>query len=152
MKIKTNIIVATALSAAIAVGAYVTARPTHPTAFRTQIDPALKMPAPVAAFVTKSCGDCHSTGATLPWYSKIPPASWMIEHDVRRAQRAMNLREWTGYSRGKASGLLAAACADLQSRRMPLPQYLWMHPDARPKPDEIQAFCEWTQSARRVAR
>ena len=30
----------------------------------------------------RSCQDCHSQRTTWPWYSYVPPISWLIEDDV----------------------------------------------------------------------
>ena len=113
------------------------------------IDPALNMPPDVSTFVARSCGDCHSNQPHFPWYAKLPPASWMLERDVAAAHRAVNFTQWTetnGRSFGSAVSTLSAACADLQSERMPLRQYLWMHPGAKPQPGDVAHFCEWTQA------
>ncbi len=59
----------------------------------------------------------------------------------------MNFSEWsTGAGRTPASavGILAAACANVKSGRMPLPRYLLLHPEARLTEQEKDSFCEWT--------
>lgn len=111
------------------------------------IDPRLKMPADVALFVNRSCGDCHTNQPHLPWYGRVPPASWLLAEDIAAAHKAVNFTQWgekNGKSRGSAIATLSAACVDLQSGRMPLPKYLWMHPAAKPQPGDVARFCEWT--------
>ena len=113
------------------------------------IDPMLHMPPEVSTFVARSCGDCHSNQPHFPWYARMPPASWLLERDIAAAHRAVNFTQWTetnGKSFGSAIGTLSAACADLQSERMPLKKYVWMHPGAKPQPGEVAHFCEWTQA------
>lgn len=112
------------------------------------VDPVLHMPPDVAAFVARSCGDCHTDQPHLPWYAKVPPASWLVEHDMADAHRSVNFTQWTqtnGKSFGSAVGTLNAACTDMQSERMPLKEYVWMHPGAKPRPDEVAHFCDWTR-------
>jgi hypothetical protein len=112
------------------------------------IDPALRMPAEVQTFVLRSCADCHTNGTRWPWYGRIPPGSWLLNHDVQAARQAMNLSEWStrnGRTAGSAVATLTAACADVESGRMPEGRYLWLHRDARPEKVEVQQFCSWAQ-------
>src|SRR5690349_3470660 len=39
----------------------------------------------------RSCQDCHSERTEWPWYSYLPPISWLIENDVYQARSHMNL-------------------------------------------------------------
>ncbi len=110
-------------------------------------DASLQMTSAVKAILTRSCADCHAVTNHLPWYAHIPPASWMVESDIARAKKAVNLTDWshtTGKTPGLAMGSLAAMCADVQSGRMPDKKYLWMHPDAKLSPAEVDTFCGWT--------
>lgn len=50
-------------------------------------------------------------------------------------------------------GLLTAACADVQTDRMPLPRYTMLHPEAKLSAEEKKAFCTWTaQESKRLAK
>lgn len=113
------------------------------------IDPNLDPPPAVAALIRRSCADCHSSATRWPWYGRIPPGSWMIQSEVTRARGALDFSNWqskNGRSRGIAIATFAAACADVKSGRMPRPQYLFLHPDARMQAQEVARFCSWTQS------
>lgn len=115
----------------------------HPVEF----DSALVMTPQVSAIVTRACADCHSMTPHLPWYANVPPASWMIQQDIVKARKAVNLTTWSqqnGKTAGSAIGTLAAMCADVQSARMPDRKYIWMHPNAQLTPTEVSTFCGWT--------
>src|ERR1035438_4715885 len=118
---------------------------TAPSEPAMMFDPALKMPARIERLLRRSCADCHSEGTRWPWYANVPPASWLVRRDVERAQKAMNLSKWSGLTPGAATGLLTAACADLQSKRMPMGWYLLLHPNARINAQDIRNFCAWTR-------
>lgn len=108
----------------------------------------LPMPEPVKTVFDKSCRDCHTNGTVWPWYGRVAPMSWMLAHDVNRARAAVNFSEWTtqsGRTPAKAIATLAAACANMQSGRMPLKGYQLMHPESRLSANEIGIFCEWTK-------
>lgn len=44
--------------------------------------------------VAASCNDCHSNLTRWPWYTKVAPASWLVQHDVDEGRSKMNLSEW----------------------------------------------------------
>jgi hypothetical protein len=109
----------------------------------------LNVPPDIRALMRRACMDCHSNETEWPWYSRIAPLSWAIANDVNRGRRAMNLSEWsTGPGRRPeiAASMLAAACEDARSRRMPRFPYSTLHHSARLQPAEIERFCAWTQT------
>lgn len=104
-----------------------------------------KMPAEVTSLLERGCRDCHSNETKWPWYTRVPPASWMIGRDVERGRQAMNLSDWPASRPVRAAGTLMAACADVKTGRMPLRVYQIMHPESVWSEQEKRAFCEWTQ-------
>jgi len=95
----------------------------------------------------KACASCHSNQTAWPWYSRVAPISWLTARDVNLGRKAMNFSEWTQQDPSFSVGMLAAACGDIQSGRMPLAPYKVMHPEARLTPVEASEFCQWTNSA-----
>ena len=113
------------------------------------------LPASVESTLRRACYDCHSDETAWPWYSRVPLAGDAVRDDVRRARAAMNFSEWNdtaGKTVRRAAGTLIAGCADLRTGRMPVTQYVRMHPEARMTPSEINQFCQWTESLTRAAR
>jgi Haem-binding domain len=101
----------------------------------------------VEKIFNKACRNCHSNTTEWPWYSKIAPMSWLVARDVDRARKIMNLSEWSeqaGRTPQSAIGVLTAACSEIQSGRMPLPQYVMLHPEARLSAADKTAFCSWS--------
>lgn len=78
------------------------------------------------ALAKRACFDCHSNETVWPWYSYIAPVSWLLANDAQMGRRAFNFSEWK-------PGMMSAAIMEEQIRsgKMPLPQYLLMHPEAR---------------------
>lgn len=110
------------------------------------LEASLEVPAPVSVILNRACRNCHSNETAWPWYSKVAPGSWLVAGDVRKARKAMNFSTWAkgpGRSPGIAAAMLAAACADVRSGRMPLPQYQVMHPESRLNAADQAVFCEW---------
>jgi mono/diheme cytochrome c family protein len=78
------------------------------------------------ALAKRACFDCHSNEIKWPWYSRIAPVSWLLANDVLKGRAAFNFSDWHA---GDMNSTVMAA--QINSGRMPLPQYLWMHPPAR---------------------
>ncbi|MCC6129141.1 MAG: heme-binding domain-containing protein [Acidobacteria bacterium] len=85
----------------------------------------------------RACGDCHSNKTVWPWYSNVAPASWLVQRDVDKGRRHMNVSQWKA---GKNYGLEAAGLID--EGKMPLPPYLLLHPEARLTPAEKQELMD----------
>jgi hypothetical protein len=104
------------------------------------------------AIFQRSCADCHSDGTAWPWYSKVPPMSWMIENDVGTARARMNLSHWSDYSTVERQAYLSFIAAVVQTKRMPLPRYTRLHPEARLSASEIQTIRLWTTTQRKLLK
>lgn len=87
------------------------------------------------ALFMRSCGDCHSNETVWPWYSRIPPASILIGHDVNEGREKLNVSEWG--SRPQDTRELASV---IQRGEMPPAIYLVIHPEATLKNDERQSL------------
>jgi hypothetical protein len=105
-----------------------------------------------AALVIRSCQDCHSERTAWPWYSHVPPASWIVERDVNRARRSMNLSRWEEYSAEQREQLLAGIGAVIRNRQMPPQPFLLLHHEARLSPEERNRIYEWAHMERRRVR
>jgi hypothetical protein len=106
----------------------------------------------VDPIVERACQNCHSDRTTWPAYSYLPLVSWAIEKDVAEGREHMNLSHWDDYSADDKRDLLARISSVVRGRQMPLPRYVWLHPEARLSDEEIQAIYEWTKEQRKALR
>ena len=123
------------------------ARSNPPVDSTLTIEANMHLPQNVQKVFDKACRNCHSNITEWPWYSKIAPMSWLVAKDVTRARNIMNLSEWSaqaGRTPQSAIGVLTAACSGIQSGRMPLPQYVLLHPEAKLTAEDKAAFCSWS--------
>ncbi len=112
------------------------------------VEAALQTSTHVEAILSRACKDCHSNSTHWPWYSRLAPVSWVIAHDVKGGRAVLNFSEWSttlGVTPRLAVSALTASCAVVKSRQMPPASYLALHPEAKLSPNDIQAFCAWTQ-------
>jgi cytochrome c peroxidase len=85
--------------------------------------------AKVSPILQNKCVDCHAPElAHMPWYAKLPPASWLIQADQRRGSAFWRLTraELTARTALDEARLAALEWASAE-REMPPPQYLALH-------------------------
>lgn len=75
----------------------------------------------------RSCRDCHSNETRWPAYSRIAPASWLIQSDVSEGREEFNVSEWDRVSGDAGS----EAAEEVRKGEMPPWFYLPAHPEAR---------------------
>jgi hypothetical protein len=106
----------------------------------------------VAGIFERSCQNCHSERTEWPWYSYVAPLSWLIEGDVHNGRSHMNLSDWGAYTEEQQVELLTKMGVDVRNHRMPLPQYLKLHPQARLSDDDVVRLYTWAQNERREVK
>jgi hypothetical protein len=72
---------------------------------------------------TEACYDCHSNLTEWRWYSKIAPASWLIQGDVDEGRGVLNFSEW---DQGQPD--LGELSEQVDSGEMPPLKYTLIHP------------------------
>jgi len=110
------------------------------------------VPPEVRRVLETKCADCHSNHTRWPAYSRLAPGSWLMEHDVHAARSAMNFSNWQQMQPDEQARLLASIAAEVANRRMPVRQYLLLHPSARLTDAERKGIVAWTHSERRRIR
>ena len=78
------------------------------------------------ALAKQACFDCHSNETEWPAYSKLAPASWLVQHDVSEGRAALNFSEWP-----RPQKEAHEAAEKVLDGEMPLPIYQLMHAHAR---------------------
>lgn len=110
------------------------------------------MDARTAALIEHSCQDCHSERTVWPWYSYLPPASWLVERDVHEARAHMNLSRWAEYSAEKRQEYLGAIAAAARNGQMPPGRFTLLHPEAKLSTAEREQIYVWARGERRRLR
>jgi len=105
------------------------------------------VPPAVDAILRRSCYDCHSNETRWPWYSAVAPMAWGVADHVREGRSHMNLSEWGPYPNRKRIAILEKMCDEVRDGGMPLPEYLWLHRDARLSEADWKSVCDWAMDA-----
>jgi hypothetical protein len=99
-----------------------------------------------------ACFNCHSEKTHWPWYSNVAPVSWLVENDVKRARKHLNLSRWDSLDPAEQRLLLTAIATVIENREMPPHRYLVLHPEAKLSADDAVQVIEWTRDERRRLR
>jgi cytochrome c len=89
------------------------------------------MPVHAKNLLVTKCADCHSSETRWPIYSRIAPGSWLIERDIAKARKKMDLSRWEEIPPEQQQVLQAKIVQEVKSGGMPPLQYLALHWDAK---------------------
>jgi hypothetical protein len=76
------------------------------------------------------------------WYSLAAPVSWLVENDVKRARKHLNLSRWDSLDAAEQRLLLTAIATVIESRGMPPHRYAVLHPEAKLSTDDSMRVIE----------
>jgi hypothetical protein len=88
---------------------------------------AAKIPDAVTGnLLSSACNDCHSNLTKRWWATRIAPASWLAENDVRGGREHLNFSEWD-----RSQSELQEVVDAVEGGSMPPLQYKLVHGNAR---------------------
>jgi len=82
----------------------------------------------------RACANCHSHQTTWPWYSRVAPVSWLVQHDVDEGRSNFNVSAVLAKDEGHE------AAEEVIEKQMPPKIYLVSHAEARLSDEERKAF------------
>ena len=127
----------------------------HPYGNARVADPAKQLMSsaeigtPVLEVLQRSCQNCHSERTTWPAYSHLAPISWLIEKDVQDGRSHWNMSKWDQYGIEDREHILSQIGPMIRNRKMPLPQYLLLHPEAKLSDADAELLYQWSRQERK---
>ncbi|NQY68611.1 MAG: heme-binding domain-containing protein [Flavobacteriales bacterium] len=121
---------------------------------RPEVNPAkdiiaiLDPPEDIQKILKNACYDCHSYETKYPWYTSVAPISWWIGHHIEEAREELNFSTWADYAPEKADHKLEEIGEEVSEGKMPLDDYVDMHPEAELTKEEREALADWADSMR----
>ncbi len=137
------VVFALAVTSTILLGPARTNPPTDPL---LRLEATTMVPGQVRTTLERACFDCHSDETRWPWYSVVPPASWLVAWDVDHGRGQLNFSHWAEYNRFDRADLLDEMCKRVEAREMPPSAYRLMHDEAELKDADVEALCAWTRA------
>ncbi|MEQ1501791.1 MAG: heme-binding domain-containing protein [Myxococcota bacterium] len=74
----------------------------------------------------RACFDCHSNETVWPAYASVAPFSWLVQDHVDEGREMLNFSEMD-----RTFEDLDEAGEVVREGEMPLPSFLWLHPEAK---------------------
>ncbi len=105
----------------------------------------IKAPKEVMNILKKSCYDCHSNHTKMPWYGNIAPFSIAVHSNIKNGRAWLNFSIFNKYDENKKQKIYKGIVNALKIRKMPPPEYLWLHKDARLTQQEVKLLQDWAK-------
>lgn len=105
-------------------------------------------PPAVKAILAESCYDCHSDHTRYPWYTRIQPVGWWMQHHVNEGIAELNFSQFGTYPPKRAAKKMNETIKETKDREMPLTSYLLVHREARLTEAQIQELVNWADGIR----
>lgn len=109
-----------------------------------------KYPVPenVKKILTVACNDCHTNKTEYPWYSKVQPVAWWLDHHVTDGKKHLNLSEFTTMPIAIQNHKLEEFAEMVEKDEMPLPSYTYfgLHSGANLSETERAQLIDWAEA------
>jgi Haem-binding domain len=128
----------------LAIQVYRPARTNPPVDPARTLQATMPVPPHIDKILARSCNDCHSNNTKWPWYSNIAPLSWKVIEHVNEGREHLNFSNWAAYPPDDAEHAVEEMCEETEKGNMPIPDYLYLHPEAKLSKADVRALCDWT--------
>ena len=104
--------------------------------------------ADIKPILEKKCFDCHSNSTKFPWYYKIPGFKQMIDYDIKKAKRHIDMsKDFPFISHNTPLKDLNSLREIIIENDMPPLRYIIAHWDARLTKSEREAIIKWSEES-----
>jgi hypothetical protein len=110
----------------------------------------VQIPDDVYSRLEKACFDCHSNRTVWPWYSKISPVVYLINHDVTGGRKHLNFSEWGNYDKKRMIKKLEEIESEVSESDMPPAIYPPMHSGAKLSDSDRKLITDWAISSKNI--
>ncbi|WP_323756742.1 heme-binding domain-containing protein [Roseivirga sp.] len=109
---------------------------------------ALNVDQEIASMLKSACYDCHSNQPRYPWYANVAPINWWIGDHIEHGREELNFSLWSTFTARRRDHKLEEMVEMVETREMPLPNYLPMHKEAKLSDEQIEKLKKWANSER----
>jgi len=113
-----------------------------------ELSTSFEVPDHVATLLQGACNDCHSNTTTYPWYAKIQPVGFWLQHHVNEGKEHLNFSEFTSLPLRIQNHKFEEIVEMVESKEMPLPSYtyLGLHPEANLSDEDRKVLVDWAKA------
>jgi hypothetical protein len=113
------------------------------------IENAYTVSSQVTEVLKKACNDCHSNDTKYPWYFRVQPVAWWLNHHVEEGKHELNFDEFLSYTPKKQNHKMEETIEQVKNGEMPMNSYTWVHKDAKISEQEKQLLMDWANQVRK---
>lgn len=124
------------------------ARNEHSGPFPQHISSVVAVPEPVSGILKNSCYDCHSNNTVYPWYFRIQPVAWYLDHHIDEGKGELNFDEFGTYTLKRQKHKLKEIAEQVAESEMPLSSYTLIHGNARLSEADRKLIVDWANASR----
>lgn len=118
----------------------------EPNASEKDISTLYPVPDSVRAILKTSCADCHSNNTRYPWYARIQPLGWWLNHHVEEGKAELNFNEFAAYRPRRQYHKLEEIIEQVKEGEMPLTSYTVVHRDAKLSETQREQIAGWANA------
>ena len=104
-------------------------------------------PPEVEAVLKTACYNCHSNETDWPWYAYVAPMKFAVADHVEEGRGEFNLSEWGSFTQEFKDHLRHEMWEEVEEGKMPLPNYVWLHPEAVLSREQKETLRQWSLQA-----
>ncbi|MDY8137330.1 heme-binding domain-containing protein [Aquimarina sp. 2201CG5-10] len=108
-----------------------------------------KAPNNVKQLFINACYDCHSNQTNYEWFDNIAPISWYIDNNIKEGVFVLNFSEWANYETIDKEIIFSAIPFNINTDRMPTPQYKILHPKAELSNNNKRNMLLWLEQVKK---
>jgi len=97
----------------------------------------------VNIILRKACYDCHSNNTNYPWYARLQPIDWWLNHHIEEGKDELNFSEFGAYKMKRKIKKFNEIAREVTDGEMPLNSYTWIHKDAILTKEESNILINW---------
>lgn len=102
----------------------------------------------VKPIMKSKCLMCHGQVSSMPLYSRIPPISWLVNHDIKESKEHMDMTyDFPFQGHGTPKDDIKTIQKVILNNEMPPIQYLLMHWQSSLTKKESEILLEWVRES-----
>lgn len=104
----------------------------------------------IKSIFRRNCFNCHSDQTHYPWYYKVPGAKKLIDHDIRKARKYMDMsHDFPFGGHGSPKGDLKRLKEIVEDGSMPPLRYRVMHWNSVLTEQDKNTIIQWIERSQR---
>jgi hypothetical protein len=112
------------------------------------VSTAYNLPGEVGQIIKVGCNDCHSNKTEYPWYSRVQPVAWWLDHHITDGKGHLNFSEFTNQPIAIQNHKFEEIIEMVEEDEMPLPSYTYfgLHSAARLSESQKSLVMDWARA------